>query len=227
MLSWWWAGPPAWTSPAPPSGAPPLATLQLAADETYQNGYFRQPAGLVWLNYKVREVALKLIFEMTPLCGVVLLKLIFEPTVCRFKHFHNEVTQIREIRCKRRPNWDIFLTILHTGTVTGWWEKKLGHWIQLKEWTFEYQKCWSCESISCQPKNASKEKSVHPVPSVKYLWQSVKTCCRCQLQSSESTKWVLPRCSPLFHWNPFLLSKFFYIGILFTILKLLTVNMLE
>ena len=32
MLSWWWAGPPAWTSPTPPSRAPPLPTLQLAAD---------------------------------------------------------------------------------------------------------------------------------------------------------------------------------------------------
>ena len=87
MLSWWWAGPPAWTSPAPPSGAPPLATLQLAADETYQNGYFRQPAGLVLHNYKVREVALKLIFEMTPLYGVVLWKIKFEPTDCAIKHF--------------------------------------------------------------------------------------------------------------------------------------------
>ena len=26
---------------------------------------------------------------------------------------YNEVTQIREIRCARRPNWDMFLTILH------------------------------------------------------------------------------------------------------------------
>ena len=43
---------------------------------------------MVWHNYKMRVVALKFIFEMTPLCGVVLLKLIFEPTVCRFKHFH-------------------------------------------------------------------------------------------------------------------------------------------
>ena len=50
MISWWWAGPPACTWPTPPSRAPPLATLQLAADETYQNGYFRQPAGLVWHN---------------------------------------------------------------------------------------------------------------------------------------------------------------------------------
>ena len=32
MLSWWWASPPAWTSPTPPSRAPPLPTLQLAAD---------------------------------------------------------------------------------------------------------------------------------------------------------------------------------------------------
>ena len=87
MLSWWWAAPPAWTSPAPPSGAPPLATLQLAADETYQNGYFRQPAGLVWHNYKVREVALKLIFEMTSLYGEVLWKIMFKPTDCQFKHF--------------------------------------------------------------------------------------------------------------------------------------------
>ena len=39
----------------------------------------------------MRVVALKFIFEMTPLCGVVLLKLIFEPTVCRFKHFHIDV----------------------------------------------------------------------------------------------------------------------------------------
>ena len=47
------------------------------------------------------------------------------------------------------------------------------------------------------------EKNVHPLPSVKYLWQSVKTCCRCcQLQSGEPTKWISPR-SPLFHWNPF------------------------
>ena len=52
-----------------------------------QNGYFRQPAGLVWLNYKVREVALKLIFEMTPLYGVVLWKIKFEPTDCAIKHF--------------------------------------------------------------------------------------------------------------------------------------------
>ena len=85
MLLWWWAGPPVCIWPTPP----PLATLQLAADEIYQNGYFRQPAGLVWHNYKMRVVALKFIFEMTPLCGVVLLKLIFEPTVCRFKHFHS------------------------------------------------------------------------------------------------------------------------------------------
>ena len=50
MISWWWAGPPACIWPTLPSRAPPLATLQLAADETYQNGYFRQPAGLVWHN---------------------------------------------------------------------------------------------------------------------------------------------------------------------------------
>ena len=35
----------------------------------------------------MRVVALKFIFEMTPLYGVVHLKLIFEPTVCRIKHF--------------------------------------------------------------------------------------------------------------------------------------------
>ena len=45
-------------------------------------------ASLVWHNYKVRVVALKLIFEKTPMHRVVFLKLIFEPTVCRFKHFH-------------------------------------------------------------------------------------------------------------------------------------------
>ena len=44
-------------------------------------------ASLVWHNYKVRVVALKLIFEKTPMYRVVFLKLIFEPTVCRFKHF--------------------------------------------------------------------------------------------------------------------------------------------
>ena len=42
---------------------------------------------MVWHNYKMRVVALKFIFEMTPLYGVVHLKLIFEPTVCRIKHF--------------------------------------------------------------------------------------------------------------------------------------------
>ena len=61
--------------------------LTTPADETYQNGYFRQPGGLVWHNYTMRVVALRFIFEMTPLYGVVLWKIIFEPTVCRFKHF--------------------------------------------------------------------------------------------------------------------------------------------
>ena len=52
-------------------------------------------------------------------------------------------------------------------------------------------------------KNASKAKNVQKCfkskkcvsgPSAKYLWQSVKTCCRCcQLQSSEHTKWILSR----------------------------------
>ena len=47
--------------------APPLATLQLATDGTYQKGYFRQPAGLVWHNRKIRVVALKFLFKSTTL----------------------------------------------------------------------------------------------------------------------------------------------------------------
>ena len=50
-------------------------------------------ASLVWHNYKVRVVALKLIFEKTPMYRVVFLKSIFEPTVCRFKHFQNQLRQ--------------------------------------------------------------------------------------------------------------------------------------
>ena len=46
-----------------------------------QNWYFRQPAGLVCHNYKMRGVALKT--KIKP----VTLKLIFEVTVCRFKRF--------------------------------------------------------------------------------------------------------------------------------------------
>ena len=65
--------------------SPPYNSQQM---KQYQNQYFRQPADLVWHNYKMRVVALKFIFEMTPLYGVVHLKLIFEPTVCRIKHFH-------------------------------------------------------------------------------------------------------------------------------------------
>ena len=61
---------------------------------THHNRYFRQPAGLVWHNYKMRVVALKFIFEMTPLYGVVHLKLIFEPTVCRIKHFPNSIATV-------------------------------------------------------------------------------------------------------------------------------------
>ena len=34
MLSWWWAGPPAWNSPAPPSGAPPLTPSISAAGKS-------------------------------------------------------------------------------------------------------------------------------------------------------------------------------------------------
>ena len=65
--------------------APPLATLQLATDGTYQKGYFRQPAGLVWHDCRMRVVTLNFLFKSTPLYGVVLLKINFKPTVCRFK----------------------------------------------------------------------------------------------------------------------------------------------
>ena len=36
---------------------------------------------------KMRVVTLIFLFKMTPLFRVVLLKINFEPTVCRFKHF--------------------------------------------------------------------------------------------------------------------------------------------
>ena len=125
------------------------------------------------------------------------------------------------------PLPSIVIFNLHVTMIVMNWCPLLHIWFDW--WTLKYQKCnWMklC-LLTWLPKTDVKK--VHPLPSpfswiviqitvrrvrlskksasvaigYLYLWQSVKTCCRCcQLQSSEPTKWISPL-SPLFHWNPF------------------------